>query len=436
MRTSFYSALLLLSGSIALAGCGGGGEDVTSSTSSAVCTNANIPAPCPRGSTCVGPANDSRRFPETGITVRGAFLDYMNQTGGTEGTGLPLSNVWKSVSSDGKSHYTQCFERQVLEYHEENTGQCRYTVLGRQLGKDRYQRKYGSSGAPGQSKTFAPTPIPLSPDAHCFEQSRFCIEPVMYDWWVRTGGLDVNGYPISNYFEEDSPEEPGKRYTVQYFERTVGEYHARADGGFDVDGQLLGKYAPECPNVGPRSGVKTTLVSARSAGVIPASWWTTSTLGGRQSIAAFALDGSLVVRLTQSKDGEGHDGMDVFPSHRPSGEAYRATDVAKILAAYSNDNEDIDVWECLGAIAHVFLSGASAVIECKDAVETGDATFCSNELEAFPNDVAEVAKSCWSDRDPTARGTRASCGLLDNGIFATVGENCNGDLSCTCYVVD
>jgi hypothetical protein len=420
----------------ALAGCSAPADHkVASSTASAICTTPGLPAPCPAGQTCIGPAGASRRFAETGITVRGAFLEFMDQTGGLEATGLPLSNVFKSVSRDGKSHYTQCFERQVLEYHEENANDCRFTVLGRQLAKERYERKYGAAGAPGQQDRFA-THIPESRELHCFDQVPFCMEVDMYDWWQRTGGLDVNGYPISNYFEEESPEEPGRRYTVQYFERTVGEYHLSADGShYDVEGQLLGKYAPECPNIGPRTGVKTTLVSSRSADAIHASWWTTSTVGGKQSIAAFQSDGTLVVRLTESTDSDGHHGMDVYPPTSPSGARYTAADVARFLAAYSNDNEDIDIWQCLGAVAHLFLSGAATVLECKDAVETGDATFCSNELITLPNDVAEVADACWSDRDPAARGTRQACESLDTGVFDTVGENCSSDDRCRCYVV-
>jgi hypothetical protein len=436
MRNSIFRAVglstLLLP---ALGGCSAAaGDKASSSAASAICTVPNVPAPCPRGQSCVGPANDSRRFAETGITVRGAFLDFMNQTGGVEGTGLPLSNVWKSVSRDGRAHYTQCFERQVLEFHEENAGDCRYTVLGRQLAKDRYERKYGSAGAPNQMERFAGR-IPDSREMHCFDQVPYCIESEMYAWWQRTGGLEVNGYPISNYFAEESPEEPGRAYTVQYFERTVGEYHY-VDGNYVPVGQLLGKYAPECPNIGPPIGVKTRLVSARSAATIRAAWWTTSSIGDKQTVAAWGVDGSLVVRLTEAVDADGRHGMEVYPPENAAGARYKAADVAKLLAAYSNDNEEIDTWKCLGAVAHLFLSGVATVLECKEAVETGDATFCTNELITLPTDVADVADACWSDKDPVARGTRQSCELLNNGVFKTVGENCNGELDCRCYIVE
>ncbi len=49
-------------------------------------------------------------------------------------------------------------------------------------------------------------------------------------YWEQNGGLEVFGFPLTEEFVEDSPSEPGKRFTVQYFQRNRFEYHPENRG--------------------------------------------------------------------------------------------------------------------------------------------------------------------------------------------------------------
>ena len=62
-------------------------------------------------------------------------------------------------------------------------------------------------------------------------------------YWESHGGLAQQGLPISNEFTEASDLDPGKSYTVQYFERAVFEYHPENAGTpFEVLLAQLGTY--------------------------------------------------------------------------------------------------------------------------------------------------------------------------------------------------
>ena len=93
---------------------------------------------------------DSRRFPETGKSVGGVFLDYWTRTGGLLQYGFPISDQFTEVSNlDGKPYRVQYFERAVFEYHPEMPAE--YKVLLSQLGTFRYRAKY-------QPQASEPTP--------------------------------------------------------------------------------------------------------------------------------------------------------------------------------------------------------------------------------------------------------------------------------------
>jgi acetyl esterase/lipase len=94
-------------------------------------------------------APGSALVPETGKRLGGAFLAYWRANGGVAQQGYPISDEFMEVSDlDGKPYLVQYFERAVFEYHPENKPP--YDVLLSQLGKFRYQAKYGSGG--GDSK--------------------------------------------------------------------------------------------------------------------------------------------------------------------------------------------------------------------------------------------------------------------------------------------
>jgi hypothetical protein len=68
-------------------------------------------------------------------------------------------------------------------------------------------------------------------------------------YWNTHGGLPIQGFPISNEFNEVSQTD-GKTYKVQYFERAVFELHPEKQPPFDVLLSLLGSqfYKQKYPN--------------------------------------------------------------------------------------------------------------------------------------------------------------------------------------------
>ena len=90
-------------------------------------------------------------FKETGKRLGGKFLEYWNKNGGLAQQGFPISDEFMEKNDlDGKMYRVQYFERAVFELHPENAG-TQYEVLLSQLGKFRYQAKYGTNNNKGSS---------------------------------------------------------------------------------------------------------------------------------------------------------------------------------------------------------------------------------------------------------------------------------------------
>jgi hypothetical protein len=77
---------------------------------------------------------------------------------------------------------------------------------------------------------------PQGPE-RCFAETGHCLRGRFLAYWEAHGGLAINGYPISDEFEQVL--EDGKRYTVQYFERNRFEHHPENAAPYDV---LLGQF--------------------------------------------------------------------------------------------------------------------------------------------------------------------------------------------------
>ena len=86
------------------------------------------------------------------------------------------------------------------------------------------------------SAIFTLTASPSGP--LCFTQTSQCIRGRFLDYWLRNGGLEINGYPLSDEFEQRL--EDGNTYTVQYFERTRLEHHPEHAG--TLHEVLLGQF--------------------------------------------------------------------------------------------------------------------------------------------------------------------------------------------------
>jgi hypothetical protein len=93
----------------------------------------------------------SQLFSATGKRAGGKFLQYWQENGGLAQQGFPISEEFEEKSAlDGRTYRVQYFERAVFEYHPEN--QPPYDVLLSQLGRFRYDVRYGSKGIETSSR--------------------------------------------------------------------------------------------------------------------------------------------------------------------------------------------------------------------------------------------------------------------------------------------
>jgi spore germination protein len=75
-----------------------------------------------------------------------------------------------------------------------------------------------------------------------YPQTGHTLSNVFKRYWDKYGGLAQFGYPWTEEFEEVSPSEPGKTFTVQDFERNRFEYHPEFSGTqYEVLLGLLGR---------------------------------------------------------------------------------------------------------------------------------------------------------------------------------------------------
>ncbi len=190
---------------------------------------APVPAPTP--------APGLRHFPETGHTLRGAFLSYWEAQGGLSIFGYPTSEEYVEAGQDGRPYTVQYFERHRFELHPENGPP--YNVLLSRIGDD-VLRANGRDW-------FAFPRNAGQPGCLTFEGTGQAIcEPFLSYW--RANGLEFDGAAGKSYAESlalfgqpISPPQleevaPGVVLSVQWFERARFEDH----GGGRVLLGLLG----------------------------------------------------------------------------------------------------------------------------------------------------------------------------------------------------
>src|SRR5437773_2153611 len=79
-----------------------------------------------------------------------------------------------------------------------------------------------------------------NPTAAYFTETGHNLSGLFHTYWDAHGGLFVNGFPISEVFDEVNPID-GKKYAVQYFERARFELHPENAGSdYEVLLGLLG----------------------------------------------------------------------------------------------------------------------------------------------------------------------------------------------------
>lgn len=216
------------------------GKRTISANGSDIVIARHSPDPCPEPGPATPlnppvplPGTESLPF-VTGKTISGIFLTYWQDHGGLQQQGYPITSVIGEVSDlDGKVYTVQYFERSIFEYHPELKG-TQYEVLLSQLGTFQYERKYRGNGAPNQRP---------NQDAGTlfFPETGKKLGGSFLRYWQDHGGLAQQGFPISDEFTEVS-EVDGKPYTVQYFERSVFEWHPENAPPYNVLLSLLGNF--------------------------------------------------------------------------------------------------------------------------------------------------------------------------------------------------
>jgi hypothetical protein len=126
------------------------------------------------------------------------------------------------------------------------------------LGVFAYREKY-PTGVPSPGLVLPDTlPPGAAGSARQFPETGHAVSGLFLDYWQAHGGLAQQGYPISDMFRERSDLD-GKTYTVQYFERSVLEYHPENKAPYNVLLSQLGatrfrsKY-PSMPAASPTPG--------------------------------------------------------------------------------------------------------------------------------------------------------------------------------------
>jgi hypothetical protein len=170
-----------------------------------------------------------QHFPQTGHTLRGAFLDYWQRYGGLEQFGYPLTEeFFEPVGKDNRMHQVQYFERNRFELHPEDKG-TQFEVLLGALGRD-----------------FRQQDLPASPIAGAtyFQETGHNLSGTFKQYWDTHGGLFVHGFPITEPQMERGTN--GKEYLVQWFERSRFEMHPENAGTpYEVLLGLLGRQLSE-----------------------------------------------------------------------------------------------------------------------------------------------------------------------------------------------
>jgi hypothetical protein len=151
------------------------------------------------------PGENCRYFPQTGHHVCDEFLEFFETRGELETFGYPLSERFKDPAHDGLR--VQYFQRARMEWHPDNSTPYRV-----QLGLLIDELGYRYPPVPPEQ-----IPAPGDPAHHYFPETQHVVSYVFLDFFREKGGLDIFGYPRSEFMYE------GEK-VVQYFQRARMEW--------------------------------------------------------------------------------------------------------------------------------------------------------------------------------------------------------------------
>jgi hypothetical protein len=164
-------------------------------------------------------------FTQTGQAVWGPFEQYWQAHGGLAQFGMPRTSVYPA----GNDYDAQWFERALFTYTPSNPDpyKVQLQLLGSMITENRRNETPFRPAAPANTGRY-------------FAATGHNLTGKLLDYWTRTGGLPIYGYPISEQFSERSIGD-GHDYVVQYFERNRLELHPEQAGTpYEVQLGLLG----------------------------------------------------------------------------------------------------------------------------------------------------------------------------------------------------
>ena len=162
---------------------------------------------------------ETRYFEETKHNVSGEFLEFFDRYGGRKIFGYPLT-----IEFEENGRRVQCFQRVRMEKYPDlpRGHQVRLALLGEELG-------YRLPPIPESE-----IPRDTHPDRRYFAETGHTVSFAFLDFFRENGGLDVFGYPITEWDIE-----PSGRIS-QYFQRAKMEWYPENPPGQRVQLGALG----------------------------------------------------------------------------------------------------------------------------------------------------------------------------------------------------
>jgi predicted nucleic acid-binding Zn ribbon protein len=110
-----------------------------------------------------------------------------------------------------------------------------------------------TNGSPRVVKNLPPPALPVASipgkGSRSFPETGKTVNGIFLDYWNKTNGLSQHGFPISDVIQEVADMD-GNQYAVQYFERSLFEYHPELPPDQQVQLSQLGRlrYRQKYPN--------------------------------------------------------------------------------------------------------------------------------------------------------------------------------------------